>query len=548
MSKFLTPDVYTEEVPFLPQSVAQVSTAVPAFIGFTEKSVKDGGSVKNKAIRVGTLLEFKEIFGNAATSSFDVVVNDENVVTDVTVQPVKNTLYYALELYFKNGGGDCYIVSVGSYSDTYNAQAFLKGLEVVSREDEPTLIMLSEATNLSENDYNDVCQQALRQCEDLKDRFCIFDIQRNDEGGTNFRNGIGTGSLKYGAAYTPFLQTTLNYRYNGADVRITNSSSQKSIEFEYAEAIKISYAGSIQDNPGFKILKGSTPSTTSTFSIEGAVLTINDITNEGTIASAIVDAWNGFADKGDFDITVLNPSANVISPNTVTTPLIASGGGVAPLTLSDIKESQSELYNRVVTELAKQRIILPPSAAIAGAYATTDRERGVWKAPANVSLSGVVGPIEKITSKDQERLNVDATSGKSINAIRSFVGKGTMVWGARTLAGNDNEWRYVSVRRLFNMIEESTKKASQFAVFESNDAVTWLKVKAMIESFLYGVWQQGGLAGATEEQAYFVNIGLGKTMTPQDVLEGRMIAEIGLAAVRPAEFIVLKFSHKLQEA
>ncbi|MFK7787452.1 MAG: phage tail sheath family protein [Crocinitomicaceae bacterium] len=544
MSKFLTPDVYTEEVPFLPQSVAQVSTAVPAFIGFTEKATKDGESVKNRAVRVATLLEFKEIFGEAQSASFDVIVNDDNVVTNVDVNSLQHTLYYALELYFKNGGGDCYIVSVGNYSDTYNAQAFSAGLEAVSREDEPTLIMLGEATNLSKDDYAQVCQEALRQCQDLKDRFCIFDIQRNDNGGQDFRNTIGTGNLKYGAAYTPFLQTSLNYRYVGADVKISNSSSESSIQFEVDDSIKITYSGSIQDAPEFKINKGTASSAIS-FSITDATLTIANV-GEGKPASEIISAWNAFTEKGNFDIVALN-SATLVQSKT-TTALTTSGGGVAALTLSDIKVSHSELYNRVVTELAKQRIILPPSAAIAGAYATTDRERGVWKAPANVSLSGVIGPVEKITSKDQESLNVDATSGKSINAIRSFVGKGTMVWGARTLAGNDNEWRYVSVRRLFNMIEESTKKASQFAVFESNDAVTWLKVKAMIESFLYGVWQQGGLAGATEEQAYFVNIGLGKTMTPQDVLEGRMIAEIGLAAVRPAEFIVLKFSHKLQEA
>jgi phage tail sheath protein FI len=123
-----------------------------------------------------------------------------------------------------------------------------------------------------------------------------------------------------------------------------------------------------------------------------------------------------------------------------------------------------------------------------------------------------------------------------------------LVWGARTLAGNDNEWRYISVRRLFNLIEESTKKATAFAVFEGNDATTWLKVKAMIDSYLYGLWQQGALAGSSAEAAYYVNIGLGKTMTSQDVLEGRLIVEIGIAAVRPAEFIVIKFMHKLQEA
>src|SRR5207249_9220383 len=179
-------------------------------------------------------------------------------------------------------------------------------------------------------------------------------------------------------------------------------------------------------------------------------------------------------------------------------------------------------------------------------YAATDTKRGVWKAPANVALADVIEPMVKLDNNMQDGLNVDADTGKSINALRAFAGKGTLVWGARTLAGNDNEWRYVSVRRLFITIEESTKKASAFAVFEPNDQSTWLKVKAMIESYLYGLWQQGALAGSKPEDAYYVHVGLGTTMTPQDVLEGRMIVEIGVAAVRPAEFIVLRFSHKMQ--
>jgi phage tail sheath protein FI len=216
--------------------------------------------------------------------------------------------------------------------------------------------------------------------------------------------------------------------------------------------------------------------------------------------------------------------------------------------LNDIKSSHTALYNQIKAALAKERVVLPPSAAIAGVYARVDRDRGVWKAPANVSLASVIGPTVKITHNAQENLNVDPTAGKSINAIRAFTGKGTLVWGARTLAGNDNEWRYVSVRRLFNTIEESAQKATAFAVFEPNDATTWLKVKAMIEAYLFGLWQQGALAGPTPESAYFVNVGLGKTMTAQDILEGRMIVEIGIAAVRPAEFIIIRFMHKLQEA
>lgn len=216
--------------------------------------------------------------------------------------------------------------------------------------------------------------------------------------------------------------------------------------------------------------------------------------------------------------------------------------------MSALSTTNTADYQKVKLALAAQRVTLPPSAAVAGVYARVDRDRGVWKAPANVSLNSVIQPTIDITSDEQEDLNVDATSGKSINAIRSFTGKGTLIWGARTLAGNDNEWRYVNVRRLFIMIEESTRKATSFAVFEANDATTWLKVKGMIESFLYGLWERGALAGPKPESAYFVQVGLGRTMSPQDILEGRLIVEIGIAAVRPAEFIILRFSHKLQEA
>jgi phage tail sheath protein FI len=120
------------------------------------------------------------------------------------------------------------------------------------------------------------------------------------------------------------------------------------------------------------------------------------------------------------------------------------------------------------------------------------------------------------------------------------------VWGARTLAGNDNEWRYVNVRRFFNMVEESVKKSTYWAVFESNDANTWVKVRGMIESYLTQKWREGALAGASPKDAFFVRCGLGTTMDAQDILEGRMNVEIGMAVVRPAEFIILKFSHKMQ--
>ena len=147
----------------------------------------------------------------------------------------------------------------------------------------------------------------------------------------------------------------------------------------------------------------------------------------------------------------------------------------------------------------------------------------------------------------QEGLNVDATTGKSVNALRAFVGRGTLVWGARTLAGNDNEWRYVSVRRFATFVEESVQKALAPFVFEPNDANTWVKVRAMIENFLVTLWRDGALMGTKAEHASHVAVGLGQTMTAQDILDGRMIVEVHLAVLRPAEFVLLRFRQSMQE-
>jgi phage tail sheath protein FI len=436
MPTYHTPGVYVEEISTLPPSVAEVATAIPAFIGFTEKGAAD----KVEVAEINTLLEYELRFGKAKPTAF--AVDDGGNLTPSGATLPEWKLHYAIAHYFKNGGGRCYVVSVGDQSAAPTAEKFNAGLAALEREDEPTLIVIPDLVALAVADYTAVAQQALAQCKKLGDRFAIFDVPAGDVAG--FRTGVGTADLAYGAAYHPYLVTTLPHRYDEATVTV--------------------------------------------------------------------------------------------------------GEGDKATTLAAIATTDTATYNRIKKQLADQRVILPPSAAIAGVYTRVDRERGVWKAPANVSLSAVVGPTVQVTSDEQDRLNVDATSGKSVNAIRAFPGKGTLVWGARTLAGNDNEWRYVPVRRLFIMIEESSRKATSFAVFEPNDASTWLKVKGMLESYLYGLWEQGALQGATPEAAYYVNVGLGRTMSAQDVLEGRMIVEIGVAAVRPAEFIVLRFSHKLVES
>ncbi len=232
--------------------------------------------------------------------------------------------------------------------------------------------------------------------------------------------------------------------------------------------------------------------------------------------------------------------------------LTYAGNPFDTLKLSAVKTANESVYRelkaKLDTALEAQPLTLYPSPSIAGVYAKVDSSRGVWKAPANVSLNRVKGTTLNITDEAQGLMNLDPSTGKSVNAIRAFYGKGILVWGARTLAGNDNEWRYISVRRFYNMVEESVKKATGAFVFEPNNANTWVKVRAMIENFLTLQWRAGALAGAKPEHAFFVRVGLGQTMSAQDILEGRMIVEIGMAAVRPAEFIILRFSHMMQQS
>jgi uncharacterized protein len=213
--------------------------------------------------------------------------------------------------------------------------------------------------------------------------------------------------------------------------------------------------------------------------------------------------------------------------------------------LNDERLKQGDYYQKAIQAIEALNVIMPPGPAVAGIYVQVDRSRGVWKAPANVSLAGVKAPSVVIRDIEQDVMNVDPVSGKSVNAIRTFAERGVLVWGARTLAGNDNEWRYVPVRRFFSMVEASVTQAITTFIFEPNEVATWLKVKALVEDFLTNLWKQGALQGVKPEEAFYVQVGLGKTMTEQDIIEKRMIIEIGMAMLRPAEFTLLRITHQM---
>ncbi|RKP55964.1 phage tail sheath family protein [Pararobbsia silviterrae] len=186
-------------------------------------------------------------------------------------------------------------------------------------------------------------------------------------------------------------------------------------------------------------------------------------------------------------------------------------------------------------------VAIAPSAVVAGLYCRNDRTRGVWKSPANIPLSAGYTPKFTVTDSLQGTYN----TGKAINMIRYFPDTGNLVWGARTLDDSD-DWRYIAVRRLFNSAEADIKQTMEAMVFEPNNQPTWQKVYSAIDNYLYGLWREGALLGAKPEDAYFVQIGEGVTMTPDDIAKGRMIAKVGMAAVRPAEFIILQFTQNME--
>lgn len=466
-----TPGVYIEEIRKLPPSIASVETAIPAFIGYTEKAQwKEEGDLLNKPWRIESLLQYEQYFGfpDPEMESLSVAFTTSGTRTEVNgkideTNRSKFLMYYSLQMFFDNGGGPCWITSVGDYESTGGeiiAQNLKDGLVEVAKIDEVTLLVFPDAMNLgNETDYYDIHDTAIEQCIDLKDRFVVMDVYHKADNEDLWSADVQllrdtlsgtTNDLKYAAVYFPRVYTGINFNY-----KMPGDQSQD---------------------------------------------------NDASIAIT-----GGAADN-----------------------------------LADLKAADNAQYFQAKSALANIQMLLPAASAMVGIYAQVDNSRGVWKAPANVNIDNAIRPQYLITHNEQKSLNVDTIGGKSINVIRKFEGRGpAIVWGARTLAGNDNEWRYISVRRFFNMVEESTKNATEQFVFEPNDRNTWIRVKSMIENYLTQRWKAGALMGTTEREAYFVKVGLGETMTEVDIWEGRMIVEIGMAVVRPAEFIILRFMHKM---
>lgn len=645
--RLMTPGVYIEEVNAFPGSVVEVATAIPAFIGYTERASRNGKTLVMQPVRITSIAEYHHLFGGAFNPKFtlDEIKTGERPKHGIVVKNKKLAINYVtdhdaymyrgIQFFFNNGGGTCYIVSVGTYEETEDVVEVKKpeleeGLKTLLKEQEPTMVIIPDAVKLGDDCY-DLYKTVLAHCAKMQNRIAILDIYNGDEARivgdapedniANFRELIGTEYLNYAAAYYPWLNTNLVQK---GDITFENLDSSVNLAdlFPATESAAIKLAEDFpKDDAGFvlslrkekpddfgKALKSDTdkaksltpPVTLPTEPAEvkkpQAVSSPKEVVTEPK--PALTEPATPGADASDKEIAKFESDkakfqdyqdklkkfqdyqSALKSYTEYQTALAVYTSYQDSLkrhfsTLTDLLKKNSLMevlsllpdyiknknrnyhqgliatsptYANLLDEIRAVMNLQPPSSAMAGIYTMVDNNRGVWKSPANISLNSVMKPATNITHDEQENLNVDATSGKSINAIRTFPGIGTLVWGGRTLDGNSLDWKYINVRRTMIMLEQSIKMALRSYVFEPNDANTWVSVKSMIVNYLTEKWKQGALAGASPEDAFDVQVGLGVTMTGLDILEGRMLVSVKLAIVRPAEFIVVTFEQQMQKS
>ena len=681
MGSMKTPGVYIIEKNAFPNSVVEAPTAIPAFIGYTERAVNGNDDLTNVPWKISSMTEYIQYFGGGPDLKFEVDIKDGSLCIEG-----KNsyTLYYNMMLFFANGGGACYIVSVGSYKDALKKDSMITGLGKLTLEQEITLVAIPEAVNLSSSEeFKDIQQQMLSHCGNtMKNRFALLDIYPKANEKTKiedqvnfFCDNIGSSFLSYGAAYFPWLNTSIvgerdlkgdmftwtdnayihrtqldagfaeiveslfveefeikeNVVKNGHTFKLeevvegdiyADSDTEKTKVIGRIESIKdIKEDGNeevikknvkvvwlfssfieeleikedvVKNGHTFKleeVVEGDiyADSDTEKTKVIGRIESIKDIKEAETgkvIKKDVKVVWlfSSFTEEFEIEGSVLKDNHTFKLEEVVEGDIYADSdtektkviGRIE--SIKDIKEAGNEkvikknvkvvwlfpnnvdkqalhqalynvssVYKQAIKGVLKNLNLFPPSAAMAGIYTMVDNSRGVWKAPANVTLNYVGSTVEDIDDEQQAELNVPI-HGKAVNVIRLFRGEGIKVWGARTLDGNSLDWRYVNVRRTLLFLEESIKNAARAYVFEPNDAGTWINMKCMIDSFLRSVWKRGGLAGATPEDAFEVHIGLGDTMTAEDILDGIMRITVLVAVTHPAEFIEITFQQQAQKS
>jgi len=584
-----TPGVYVTELAAFPSSIVGVATAVPIFIGYTE-TARDPTSNEPlylQAVPISSIAEYHRYFGsgfdargivgvgtatasdfeatssNGATiSSAAYVVGTSEDAAHATSFAARFNLYSAMQLFYANGGENCFVVSVGNYAGTQSPTpgdaiapvtqvALQAGIAVAADARGPTMLVAPDACLLATvkpdgsydaSGYAAVAVDMINQAGTLQDRVAILDLPGAlipsswDYAGMQAQANAfyaaiapAAGNFSYGACYGPALQSSLLTR---GDILYTNLSGT---------------AGTValMNNLLTTQLLGLYPPT-----IDANGRTVYSA-NFQTIAAHIAAAFPVGA------TVTASPDTEpaTITGTTADPPLLVSVPNdsrcAPPGTDADIKALDQYLLNAVpllgtIQQILADKLnVVPSSGALAGIWTQNDAQRGVWNAPANIALNGVTAPKVPLTDAQQGDFNMPL-NGNAIDVLRSMVNRGTVVWGARTLDGNSLDYRYIQVRRTLIYIQQSITQALEQYVFAANDGVIWATVTAEISSFLTQLWQAGGLMGDKASDAFTVQCGIPTTMSGLDVLNGYMIVNVTLQMIHPAEFIELTFKQAMQ--
>jgi uncharacterized protein len=510
MPTYLTPGVYVEEVPSTSKPIEGVGTSIAAFVGLAP-----GGPV-NTPIRISNWTQFAKIFGDPAEPDNG---------------PFMEGAYLAHSVYgfFQNGGSVCWVVRVGAPEnggarpvaalpaaadkavETFRAQA-LEGVDGTVK------VQLSEepSTESGEGKPGDATYKLV--------------VDAGPAGKEEYE-GL---TLKKG-------RSNLATKVNSASKLIKIEETGSSLPEAQRAPAPGTYALSAPSVAPEKVKAGDFEGDVARRKGMGGLAAVDEIT-----MVCMPDIMQ-LAGNGD-DTQLRDLQGKMIAHSETAGDRMAILDAPPNLLPQEILEWRmntagydskfATLYYpwiEVMDPLTNQPMLVPPSGHVAGIWCRTDSTRGVHKAPANEVVLGANGLGFQVTQAEQGGLNK-----VGINCIRAFPGRGIRVWGARTLS-SDPEWRYINVRRLFNYISESIMEGTQWSVFEPNDQRLWMQLRIAASNFLMRTWREGALFGATPEQAFFVKCD-DETNPPEVIEAGQVICEIGIAPVKPAEFVIFRLS------
>ena len=502
MPTYLTPGVYVEEVSSGSKPIEGVATAVAAFVGLLP-----GGPI-NKPMRISNWTQFSNIYTDPQ--------HPEN-------GPFMEGSYtaHAVYGYFQNGGSIAWIIRVGSERGTPAAQAALpaatdkdvEALRVTALDDgsEPVKVEISEEPPQEGKDASDQTYKVVVSSAG----------QSEEYDGVSMKKGRNFVATKINAA-----SKLIKIEETGAalpDVRVAPGSYTLSVPSVAVEKVKAAdFEGDIAARKG---MGNASALDEVTMLIMPDIVSLN---GNGAEMRDLQGKMIAHAELMGDRMAILDTPDGMIAQEVLEWRMNTAG----------YDSKMAALYwpwIEVMDPLSGRPLRIPPSGHVAGVWARTDEARGVHKAPANEVVRGANGLAFQITHAEQGELNRNG-----INCIRAFPGRGIRIWGARTMS-SDPEWRYINVRRLFNFIAESIMNGTQWSVFEPNDQRLWSKLATNVGSFLSRVHRAGALSGASPSEAYFVKCDA-ETNPPEVVEAGQVICEVGIAPVKPAEFVIFRLS------